>query len=333
MIQGEALVLKQVRTVFTLPWRGRDERSSLSGSTRMKRAAGWGETVTPPRLASCFARREPTLPLQGRVSAVLANRDAAADGAVEHLRGLLDPVGGGVQRIGDRGLRCLGAIRRARAHIAQLAEFLFEAADAIDSVEQFVAHRQRRHHGEARIADLAELAAQILNPRFKTLGELQKAHLLPLLAGHPVFPSVDGDDDVIHELSPASSTERMVPIAASSLSAISRLARSSRRDFTSDPSSSSASRERSAPSAWIRLASSFSSRSASRRRSTAPSSASSAAISRRVTASISADVGSGLPEPLAGRSLMQSTQTFPDPAAPAKSAVRQSFRPRKLRGK
>ena len=116
-------------------------------------------------------------------------------------------------------------------------------------IEQFVAHRQRRHHREACVADLAELAAQILNPRFKTLGELQKPHLLPLLAGHPVLPSVDGDVDVIHEVSPASSTERMVPIAASSLSAISRLARSSRRDFTSDPSSSSASRDRSAPSA------------------------------------------------------------------------------------
>src|SRR5258708_35440583 len=116
-------------------------------------------------------------------------------------------------------------------------------------VENFVARRQRRHHCQARIADLAELAAQILNPRLKTLGELQKPHLLPLLAGHSVLPPVDGDIDVIHEVSPASSTERMVPIAASSLSAISRLARSSRRDFTSDPSSSSASPDRSAPSA------------------------------------------------------------------------------------
>src|SRR5207302_1422689 len=91
------------------------------------------------------------------------------------------------------------------------------------------------------------------NPRFKTLGELQKPHLLPLLAGHPVLPSVDGDVDVIHEVSPASSTERMVPIAASSLSAISRLARSSRRDFTSDPSSSSASRKRAQRNAASKL--------------------------------------------------------------------------------
>jgi len=48
----------------------------------------------------------------------------------------------------------------------------------------------------------------------------------------------------------------MVPIAASSRSAISRLARSSLRDFTSDRSSSSARRDLSAPSAWILFASS-----------------------------------------------------------------------------
>src|SRR6266446_9104092 len=238
------------------------------------------------------------------VRVALTNRDAAADGAVEHLRGLLDPGGGGVQRIGDRALRCLGAIRRARARITQRGEFLFETADAMGGVEQFVAHRQRRHHRQPRIADFAELAAQILNPRLKTLGELQEPYLLPLLAGHPVLPPVDGAVDVVHEVSPASSTERMVPIAASSRSAISRLARSSRRDFTSDPSSSSASRDRSAPSAWIRIANSFSSRSASCRRSTALSNASSAAIRRRVAASTSGEAGPALPEPLVGRSLM-----------------------------
>src|SRR3981189_3178562 len=47
------------------------------GSTRVKRAAGWGEslssravsgaeTVTPPRRTSRFARCSPTPPLQGR---------------------------------------------------------------------------------------------------------------------------------------------------------------------------------------------------------------------------------------------------------------------------
>ena len=128
----------------------------------------------------------------------------------------------------------------------------------------------------------------------------------------------------------------MVPIAASSRSAISRLARSSRRDFTSEPSSSSASRERSAPSAWIRLASSFSSRSASRRRSTALSSASSAAISRRVAASISAAerLGGGANRSRDDRSSSTRRLAIPDAAAGLrKTALRQALRAGNLRGK
>ena len=175
--------------------------------------------------------------------------NAAADGAVEDLRGLFDALGGRVQRVGHRDLGRAGAIGGDDADIAQRVEFFFEHADAAVGVEQFIARRQRRHHGQARIADLAELAAQAFDPRFQTLGKPQQPRLLSLLAGHPVLPAVDGDIDVAHEVSPASSTERMVPIAASSRSAISRLARSSLRDFTSDPSSSSASRDRSAPSA------------------------------------------------------------------------------------
>ena len=40
--------------------------------------------------------------------------------------------------------------------------------------------------------------------QFEALGELQQPHLLPLLAGHPVLPAVDGDVDMAvdkaHEL-------------------------------------------------------------------------------------------------------------------------------------
>ena len=128
-------------------------------------------------------------------------------------------------------------------------------------------------------------------------------------------------------LSPGSSTERMVPIAASSLSAISRLVRSSRRDLDQRSVEFVGEPRRSAPSAWIRAASSFSSRSASRRRSTALSSASSADISRRVAASISAKTGSALPEPLAGRSFMRDCADLPSaPAGVQNSRLRQAFR-------
>src|SRR5207248_1142291 len=167
-------------------------------------------------------------------------------------------------------------------------------------------NRQRRHHGEPRIADLTEFTAQGLDPRLQAFGELQQPHLLAFLAGHAVLPGVDGDVDVAHPSSPVSSTERIVTIAESSRSEISRLVRSSLRAFTNAPSSSSASRERSAPSAWIRVASSFSSRSASRLRSTALSSASSAAVSLRVAISISTAEDSVMAELLDTRSFMQS---------------------------
>src|SRR6195952_3338971 len=248
-----------------------------------------GETFARA-LPAVLWRRPHRAPTSGseRSGPVSTNRHAAADGAVQRLRGPFAPLGGGIERVTHRALRRPGAIRRHDADAAQGSKLLFETADALLALQQLVAHRQRGHHGQPRVADLAELAPQALDPRFQALGELQQQRLLPLFASHPVLPPVDGHVDVVHEDSPASSTERMVPIAASSRSAISRLARSSRRDFTSDPSSSSANRERSAPKAWIRFASSFSSRSASRRRSTALSSASRAAISRRVAASISA---------------------------------------------
>ena len=47
----------------------------------------------------------------------------------------------------------------------------------------------------------------------QALGELQRPRLLAFLAGHAVLPAVDGDIDMAHQVSPASSTARMVPIA------------------------------------------------------------------------------------------------------------------------
>src|SRR5882757_4207147 len=277
------------------------------------------------------------------------DRDAAADGAVQHLGGFLDALGGRIQCVRDRGLGGLGAIHGRDADVAQGFQLFLQRADSLARIEQIVADRQRRHHGQPRIADLAELAAQPFDPRFQALGQLEQPHLLSLLASHAVLPAVDGDVDVAHSsspssspsessssafsLSPSPSTARILPIAASSRSAISRLARSSLRDFTNDPSSSSARRERSAPRAWIRVASSSSSRSASRRRSTALSSASSALISRRVAASMSTKGGSKWPELLTGRSFMRCATDLPGASrAGVKSPVRQAFTRGNLRG-
>ena len=177
------------------------------------------------------------------------DRHAAADGAVQHLRGLLDAVGGGVQRIGHRVLRRPGAIRRrqggrrATSRVPLQGRGCAGRRRAIRRTPSAPPSRSGAHRRSRRTCR-ADFRSAIPGSR-----RVSAAAPPALLAGHPVLPAVDGDVDMAHESSPASSTERMVPIAASSRSAISRLARSSRRDFTSDPSSSSASRDRSAPSA------------------------------------------------------------------------------------
>src|SRR3954453_18150952 len=237
-----------------------------------------------------------------------ADSDPVADGPVQDLGRLLDELGRRVQCVHDRGLGQPGALDGSVAEIPQFGQLLLHGPDAIAGIDQFVADGQRRHHGEPGITDLAELSAQRLNPRLQAFGELEQPHLLAFLAGHAVLPAVDGDVDVAHPSSPVSSTERIVTIAESSRSETSRLVRSSLRAFTSAPSSSSASRERSAPSAWIRAASSFSSRSASRRRPPPPPlwSGGGAAISLRVAISISTAEDSVMAELLDTRSFMQS---------------------------
>src|SRR5262249_45931828 len=230
-----------------------------------------------------------------------------------------DPVGGCVQGIGHRRLRHPRAVDGGAAHVAGGLKLLLHRVQAHIGIQELVADSERGHHGETRVADLAELSAQLGDPRFQGFGEFEQPHLLPLLASHAVLPAVDGDVDVAHVSPPPSSMARTLPIAASSRSAISRLVRSSLRVFTSELSSSCASRERSTPSAWMRLASSFSSRSESRRRSTACSSDSSADIRRRVAASRSNAGPPALPHPLAGRSFIRDLHvTLARPATPVK---------------
>ena len=64
------------------------------------------------------------------------------------------------------------------------------------------AGRQRRHHLEPLIADLAELATQLADPAFQIAREFQQPVFLAILAGHPVLAAVDGDVEVAHGFSP-----------------------------------------------------------------------------------------------------------------------------------
>src|SRR5215472_14041912 len=58
------------------------------------------------------------------------DRHPIADRAVEDLRRALDALGGGVERVGDRGLGGLGAVDGGDANVAQRVQLLLERADA-----------------------------------------------------------------------------------------------------------------------------------------------------------------------------------------------------------
>ena len=76
--------------------------------------------------------------------------------------------------------------RRHHADIAQRTELLLEATDALSGIDQFVAHGERRRHGETGIADFAELAAKAFDPRLEAFGQIDELALLAFLAGHAV---------------------------------------------------------------------------------------------------------------------------------------------------
>ena len=126
--------------------------------------------------------------------------------------------------------------RRPRAGVLQGGMSASRRFSLLAGLGQFVGDHQRRHHGQPRVADLAELAAQRDDALVEVLGELLQMVLLAVLAGHAELAAVDGDIHLRHGTShvvcnhPAHSrTKRMFSIAASSRCAMSRLAASSLR--------------------------------------------------------------------------------------------------------
>ena len=171
---------------------------------------------------------------------------------------LLDPLGRGAERGSDRSLCGLVVVGSGDAGVLQGGKFLFQPLDANAGLGQFVGDRERRHHGEPGIADLAEFRAQPADARIEIAREIHEVALLAVLAGHPELPAVDGDADLGHLLdpplrprallgsqSPNSRTPRMVSMAWSIRCATSRLAVSSARARAAASSSSLASRARS----------------------------------------------------------------------------------------
>src|SRR5690242_8475190 len=208
---------------------------------------------------------------------------------IERLGELLDALGRRVERGRDRVLGHLDAIGRDGACVLQRRELILDAAQLSALLAQFVGDGQRRHDGEPHVADLAEVAAELLDALVEILGKPGEVLLLPVIAGHPVVPAVDADGHRRHGGqtfgSGAETMARMVVIASSSRCATSRLTASRARPRAVAWSSSAASRARSASNACTCEASAACPWSRSSRRATAPSIASSADCRRRVALS------------------------------------------------
>jgi hypothetical protein len=61
---------------------------------------------------------------------------------------------------------------------------------------KLVRHHERGHHCEARIADLAELAAQIDDALVDILGKCLQVILLPILASETELTAGNGGNDL-----------------------------------------------------------------------------------------------------------------------------------------
>src|SRR6185369_12940768 len=122
--------------------------------------------------------------------------DAAArrSAALAELPGhAFDSLGRRREGCDDGRLGCLVAFGRRIADVLQGGVVRLEALQLLAGLGQFVSDHQRRHDGESRVADLAELAAQRDDAIVEVLGELLKMTLLAILAGHAELAAVDGD--------------------------------------------------------------------------------------------------------------------------------------------
>src|ERR1043166_395638 len=157
---------------------------------------------TPQPRATNLMRKARGRHRVGSLAARSPDGDVFTDPTVEPLDHALDPfrrgVGGGrARRLGR--LRPLGC---DRAGVPQGGHLLFEAAQALARLDQFVGDRERRHHGEPHVADFAELRPQLADAPVEVAGEPDQMILLAVLAGHAVLPSVDGDAHMSHDALP-----------------------------------------------------------------------------------------------------------------------------------
>jgi len=107
-----------------------------------------------------------------------ASVDFATHALIELAGDILDAFGGSSERRGDRGLRGLATVGGDHPGVLQGGELLFEPPDALPHLGKLVGDSQRRHDGEAGVADFAEFGAQVLDPRIEIAGKVADVILL-----------------------------------------------------------------------------------------------------------------------------------------------------------
>ena len=91
------------------------------------------------------------------------------------------------------------AVTRASCRVASS---VLEPSQAQAHFGEFVGHHERRHHGEARIADLAEFLPQAVDANIEVARKVHQMALLAILTSHAELPPVDRDADLGHYASP-----------------------------------------------------------------------------------------------------------------------------------
>ena len=106
----------------------------------------------------------------------------------------LEPLRGGFERTGDFCFDRDLPLTDRYASLANAAQLVLRVAETPLGFRILVGHGDRRHNGQALVADLAETLAELLDCAGKAFTQCGEVRLLPVVASHPVGPA--GDDDV-----------------------------------------------------------------------------------------------------------------------------------------
>ena len=139
--------------------------------------------------------------MKGRKAASTQRDAARSNRGVELLGDALNALGRGVEQRGRRRLAGLVAVGARNLRFLDGHELVLQAPQPAGHLAKLIGDRERRHDGEPRIADLAELRTQHFDPSIELAGKLCEMLFLAVLARHAELATVDGDVDLRHSYS------------------------------------------------------------------------------------------------------------------------------------